>query len=125
MSGFLTNQWLWGCTTFIDHVSDYVYMHLMQDLSLAETLIAEAVMEKTMAQAGRIVKHYHANSGRFADNLFVEAINSKDQQITLCGVGAHYQNGIVENKNKLLTNGARMLLLHRIIMWPQMTETTF
>ena len=120
MSGFLTNQRLWGVTTFVDHGSDFDYVHLMRDLSLPETLLAEAAMEKTMAQAGRTVKHYHADNGRFADNGFVEAINSKDQKTTFCGVGAHHQNGIVENKNKLLTNGARTLLLHGIRNWPQM-----
>ena len=66
MSGFLTKQRLWSATTFVDHVSDFVYVHLMRDLSLAETLIAKEAMEKVMAKAGRYVVHYHANNGRFA-----------------------------------------------------------
>ena len=41
MSGFLTKQSLWGDTTFVDHVSDFVYMHLMRDLSLANTMLAK------------------------------------------------------------------------------------
>ena len=106
MSAFLTNQRLWGVTTFVDHVSDFFYVHLTRDLSLLETLLANAAMEKTLAQAGRTVKHYHANNGRFADNCFVEPINSKDQNIIFCGVGAHNQNNTVENKDKLLMNGA-------------------
>ena len=112
MSGFLTRQRLWGATTFVDHVSDYVYVHFMRDLSLDETLLAKSAMEKIMDQAGRTVKHYHADNGRFADNGFIDAINGKDQKITFCSVGAHHQKGIIENKNKLLTNGARTLLLH-------------
>ncbi len=31
MSGFLTSCRIWGCTTFCDCVSDFVYIHLMQD----------------------------------------------------------------------------------------------
>ena len=122
MAGFLTSDRLWGCTTFVDHVSDYVYVHLMRDLTLAETLLAKAAWEKVLSQAGRQVKHYHADNGRFADNGFIDAINSKDQKITFCGVGAHHQNGIVENKNKILTQGARTLLLHGMRMWPDMIE---
>ena len=76
MAGFLTNQRLWGATKFVDHVSDYVYVHLMRDLSLAETLLAKEAMEKVMAQAGRTVTHYHADNGRFADNGFVDAVNT-------------------------------------------------
>ena len=102
MSGFLTNQRLWGVTTFVDHVSDFFYVHLMRYLSNAETLLEKEAMEKTMAQAGWNVLHYHAENGRFADNGFVEAINSKDQNITFGWVGAHHQNGIVKNKSKLL-----------------------
>jgi hypothetical protein len=27
----------------------------------------------------------------------MEEVNRKDQKITFCGVGAHHQNGIIEN----------------------------
>ena len=72
-----------------------------------------------MAQA---IKHYHDDNGRFSDNGFIDDINQKDQNITFCGVGSHHQNSIVENKNKILNTGARMLLLHDMIMWPQMID---
>jgi hypothetical protein len=52
-------------------------------------------------------------------------VNQKDQEITFCAVGAHHQNGIIENKNKMLTLAARTLLLHGIRMWPQMIDTMF
>ena len=100
MSGFLTSKRLWGATTFVDLVSDYVYVHIMRDLTLNETLLTKEAMEKVMAQAGRYVKHYHADNGRFVDNGFIDAINAKDQKITFCVVGAHHQNGIIEKKRK-------------------------
>ena len=102
MSGFPTNQRLWGCTTFVYHVSDYVYVHLMRYLSLSGTLLAKTSMEKIMSQSGQTVNQYLANNGRFADNGFVDTINEKNQNIKLCGEGAHHQNGIIENKNKVV-----------------------
>ena len=78
-----------------------------------------------MAQAGRYVKHYHADNGRFADNGFIDDINTKDQKIIFCGVGAHHQNGIIENRNKMLTLGARTLLLQGMRMWPTMIDSIF
>eukprot|EP00957_Ditylum_brightwellii_P000920 73898-Ditylum_brightwellii.AAC.1 len=45
--------------------------------------------------------------------------------ITFCGIGAHHQNGIIENKNKTLTLGACILLLHGMRYWPQMIDTMF
>ena len=77
MSGFLTNQRLGGASTFVDHVSNYVYVHLMRDLSRTETLLSKSSMEKVMAQAGGTVKHYHADNGRFADNGFNDTVNGK------------------------------------------------
>ena len=125
MAGFLTNKRIWGCTNFVDHVSDFVYVHLMRDLSLRETLQAKVAFEKINARAGRIVKHYQADNGRFADNAFLDACNDNNQTITYCGVGAHHQNGIIENKNKQLTQIPRTLLLHGMRMWPQMIDSMF
>ena len=74
---FLTSQSLWVCTKFIYHVSDFVYVHLMRDLSLVETLLVKAAMEKVMAKAVQSVNRYHAKNCRFADNGFADDINSK------------------------------------------------
>ena len=76
-------------------------------------------MGKVLDQAGRRVKHYHLDIGRFFDNGFLSADNSKDQKITFCDVGSHHQNGIVEHKNKIQTKGSRTLLLHGIRLCPQ------
>ena len=125
MSVFLTNQRLWGATTFVDHVSDYVYVHLMGYLSLTETFLAKSAMDKVMSQDGRTVNHYHAKNGRFDDNGFIDAVNGKYQKITFCGVGAHHQNGIIENNNKILTTGGHTLLIHGRYMWPNMIDEMF
>ena len=106
MSGFLTNHRLWGDTTFVDQVSDHVYVHLMWDLYLSDTLIDKEAMEKVIAQAGRSVNHYHADNGRFADNRFFDDINRKSQIRTFCGVVWNHQNGIIEKNKK--SNNRRM-----------------
>eukprot|EP00957_Ditylum_brightwellii_P204610 15340125-Ditylum_brightwellii.AAC.2 len=41
------------------------------------------------------------------------------QELSFCGVGAHHQNGIVENKINILTLIARTLLLHSKHYWPE------
>jgi len=45
MAGFLTSDRIWGCTTFCDHVTDYVYVHLMRNFTLEETLLAKQAFE--------------------------------------------------------------------------------
>ena len=100
MSGFLTSRRIWGCITFCDHVSDFVYVNLMRDFTVVETLLAIKAFEKMLAQASRKVKHYHADNGVFAHNGFLDSISQKYQKIKFCAVEAHHQNGIIENKNK-------------------------
>ena len=66
---------------------------------LQRRLFSKSEWGKFIAQSGHMVKHYHANNGCFAYNGFIDAMNEKYQNITLCGVGSHHHNGIVENKN--------------------------
>jgi hypothetical protein len=125
MSGFLTSRRIWGCTTFCDHVSDFVYVHLMRDYTVDEMILAVKAFEKVMAQVNRTVKHYHVDNGAFAHKGYLDEVNRKAQKITFCAAGAHHQNGIIENKNKMLTLAARTLLPHGIRMWPQMIDIMF
>jgi hypothetical protein len=86
----------------------------MQDYMVDDTKLAVKAFEKVMAQANRTVKHYHADNGAFAHNFFLDEVNRKDQAITFCAIGTNHQNGIIENKNKMLTLAARTFLLHGI-----------
>ncbi len=117
-SGFLTSCCIWGCTTFCNHVSDFVYVHLMHDVMVDETILAVNTFEKVLAQAQCFEKHNHAGNGAFAHKGFLDEVNRKDQNITFYAVGAHHQNGIIKNKNKMLILLAQTLLLHGICMWP-------
>jgi hypothetical protein len=64
--------------------------------------------------AGVIVKHYHADKGRFADKAFlnVNDLEAKGQTISFCGVRAHFQNGIAERRIRDLQVEPAPLLLH-------------
>lgn len=124
MAGFPTRDQIWGTTNFCDYVSGFVYVHLVCNFMLAETLLAKKAYEM-LHQAGRVAKHFHADNGRFSDKGFHQDINDKKQTITFCDVGAHHQNSIIENCKKQLTLGTRTLLLHGMHHWPQMVDVMF
>jgi hypothetical protein len=63
MAGFLTSKQIWGCTRFIDHVSNYIYILLMKDFTTIKTLLAKLALEKLCAKANCSVKHYQADNG--------------------------------------------------------------
>jgi hypothetical protein len=125
MADFLTSKQIWGCTTFVDHVSNYIYVHLMKDFTLTETLLAKLAFKILCARADHSVKYYQAGKGQLSDKEFLVTCNNLNQTIEFCGVGAHNQNGIVKYRNKQLTQTARVLLLHGMRMLPQTVDQMF
>ncbi len=103
MAGFLTNIRIWGTIIFVDHYSDYVFVALMRNLTLDETLLAKAFFERHANEGGVTIDSYRADNGRFADSGFQQVVKDCNQKITYCAVGAHHQNGIVKQRIKELT----------------------
>jgi hypothetical protein len=87
-------------------------------MSSEETVKSKLAFEKFAASHGVNIKHYHADNGRFKDNLFMRSIEEKGQTITFCGVGAHHQNGKAEKRIEDLQRRATTLLLHAQRRWP-------
>lgn len=118
-AGKLTNLRITAATVFVDHFSDFVYVALMPDLSSESTLRAKQEFEAFCGQHDVTIRHYHADNGRFTDTAFREDLRIHSQSLSLCAVGHHAQNGIVEKKIGLLTETARTMLLHAERFWPE------
>jgi hypothetical protein len=123
MSGRLTKLCVMAATIFVDHFFDHVYMYLMKDLMLSETLLAKYAYEHFLALLGVELKAYHADNGCFADKSFRDDCTSSNQMITFCGIGSHHQNGTAERKIKDITLGGQTLLLHAKCMFPEYIST--
>jgi hypothetical protein len=105
MSGHLSNLCIMAARIFVDHFSDHVYVYLMKDLMLSETLLAKHAYERFLASLGIESKAYHADNGQFADKGFRDDCISSNQTITFCRLESHHQNGIAERKIKDITLG--------------------
>jgi hypothetical protein len=78
MSGCLTNLCIMAATIFVDNFSDHVYVYLMKDLTLSETLLAKHACECFLASLGVESKAYHAENGWFADKGFRDDCTSSN-----------------------------------------------
>ena len=123
LKGKLTTQRYKYATVFVDHFSRYTYVHLQKSLTSEETLEAKRAFEAHCRKYNVNVENYHADNGRFADNLYVNDVRAKGQTITYCGVNAHWQNGIAERMIRTLRETARTQLLHAIERWPSNCST--
>ncbi len=106
------------CTIFVDNYSCLCYVHLQVDDTAKETMKAKHAFEKDAAEHGISIKHYHCDNGRFAKNLFKQSCKNNRQRLTICGINAHFQNGIAEHAIRDLANSTHKQLLHACSRWP-------
>jgi hypothetical protein len=83
---------------------------------------AKHAFEAFARSFGIRILHYHADNGRFADNLFLKDVETSGQTISFCGVNAHFQNGIAEKMIRDLQESTRKQLLHAKSRWPKAIE---
>ena len=105
-------------TIFIDHYSNYSYVHLHQENNGDEVVLAKRAFEQHVRHMGVTVKHYNADNGLFADIKFRQAINTAGQTISFCGVNAHFMNGKAEARIRQLQDLGRTCLIHASNRWP-------
>ena len=112
-------------TIMVDHFSRLVYAHMSKSTSATEALEAKAEFECFASRFGVTVESYRSDNGVFASQEFREAVGNSKQDLTLCGVGAHWQNGIVERYIGSITRWARTMLLHAMSKWPDVITAEF
>jgi hypothetical protein len=117
MKGVPTQKRYTAATVFVDHKSDYTYVHLQQSTSSKETLEAKHAFERKAASFGINIKRYHSDNGRFADNAWMIDSLKSNQRTTMRGVNAHHQNGKVERRVRQLQDMSRTSLLHACTLW--------
>jgi hypothetical protein len=119
LKGKLMRAKFYAATIFVDHFTDYTYVHLMRDTTAETTIEAKNAYEQLLQTFGHKVMAYHADNGRFAETDFVQDVRDKAQNITYCGVGSHHQNGIAERRIRSLGEDARTMLAHGQHLWPE------
>ena len=69
MKGKLTKGKFYAATVFVDHFSDYTYVHLMKDTTAESTLEAKNAYEALLHTYEHKVLAYHADNGRYAKKV--------------------------------------------------------
>jgi hypothetical protein len=119
MKGKLTKKRYRCATVFADHYSHLCFVHLQIDDLSVKTVAAKCAFETFATEHGIKIQHYHCNNGHFSDNAFKQACHKQRQQLTFCGMNAHFQNGIAKRSIRDLSERARKQLLHARTRWPQ------
>jgi len=103
---------------FTDHARRFLYFVPHCSTGAEEAVLAKRNFEHLASTHHQSIKRYHADNGVFTTKLFRDACNSQHQQLTLCGVDAHHQNGIAERFIQTITERACTMLIHAMLCWP-------
>jgi hypothetical protein len=117
IKGIPTRQRYHYVTVFLDQFSGLSFVHLQKTCTSEETLDAKMAFEGYACSLNVKIQHYHADNGRFCENLWMNNIKKEGQTISFCGVNAHFQNGVAERRIRDLSDGARTSLLHAKERW--------
>jgi hypothetical protein len=91
---------------------------LQKSTNAEETMEAKVAFERYAAKSNIKVRHYHADNGRFGENLFKNEVQKQSQTISFRGVNAHFQNGVTEQQIRTLQDQTRAILAHAQARWP-------
>jgi hypothetical protein len=112
MRGWLTTQRYQYVCVFVDHFSDFTYVHLLTTQDGDQILDAKRAFEATADAQGTRVKHYHADNAIFAAKQWMANCRDQHQGMSFAGVDSHHQNGRAERKIQSLQELARCQLIH-------------
>jgi hypothetical protein len=119
MKGKLTKKQYRCAMIFVDHYNHLRYVHLQVNNSSVKTLATKRAFESFAVEQSVKIQHYHWDNGQFSGNAFKQAFHNQCQQLTFCGINAHFQNGIAKQAIWDICESARKQLLHAWAQWPQ------
>ena len=83
LKGLLTTQRYNYATIFVDQYSKLSFVFLQKRITSAENVLAKQSFECFARDHGVKILHYLADSGRFADNGFIQACKDNNQCINI------------------------------------------
>lgn len=122
LKGIPTKRRFKYATVFVDQFSNVSFVHLQETDSGDDTLLAKTTFELWAKSHGVLVRHYHADNGRFAESKWMNHCLRNAQTYSFCGVNAHHQNGVAERRIRTLQELARTMLIHAARRWPTAIE---
>jgi hypothetical protein len=99
-------------TLWVNHFSRFLYAHCQEDTTIKSTLESKVGFKSFAKRFNISIKHVHSDNGVFTMKLFQDHVAASDQHQSFCGVGAHWQNGVIKCYIGVITTRACTMLLH-------------
>ncbi len=103
---------------WIDHFSQFVYVTMHETKKAEELLKSKLEFKEYSAHFGIHIKNIRADNGVYTAKIIQDSCRQKQQNLSFCAVGAHWQNGIAERFISSIVQRSHTLLLHAMAKWP-------
>ena len=120
-----SKHWYNCAMLWCDHTSWFLWSHLQESTNAVTTLKSKVSFKTFARQYNQHIKHIHSNNQIFNSKVFMQSVKNSDQSQSFCGVGAHWQNGVIECHIGIITTHAHMMLLHAMSYWPKIITSEF
>jgi hypothetical protein len=116
--GLPTNRRYKYVTFWVDHYSQFVYLTMHENKRAEELLRSKMEFEEFASKYGVNIKRIRADNGVYTAKIIQDSCMRKQQDLTFCAVGAHWQNGIAERFIGSIVQRTWTILLHAMAKWP-------
>ena len=123
--GLPTNLTYKFCNFWIDHFSKLIFVTMHPSKEGKEMIKSNQAFETYCRQHGVNIRSIRADNGIYSSAAFRDSCSQASQQLTYCGVGSHWQNGLAERAIGNIQATARTILLHAMSKWPTIITEAF
>lgn len=123
--GSPTKQRYKYCTFWVDHYSKLIFVSMHTSKDNAALLQSKRNFETSCRQHGVRIGSIRSDNGIYSSHSFRLSCKENTQQLSMCGVGSHWQNGLAERMIGMIQATAHTTLLHAMAHWPTHINDTF
>jgi hypothetical protein len=113
------------CNIWVDHHSKYIYPTFHETKEVSEMIKSKQDFQTFTARYNIKIHSIRVNNSVYASALFKTSCDIKQQYLTFCTVGGHWQNRVAKRYIGIITQTARTLLLHAMANWPGIVDEEF
>ena len=110
---------------WVDHFSHFLHTQCHEQVMIQSALESKESFEIFAKCYNVRIKHIHSYNSIFMMKVFKDHVVACDQQQSFCGVGAHWQNGVIKHYIGIITTHTHTMLLHTIQMWLEVITSEF